>query len=145
MAFEIVAFRSSDARHMDEAKRIRQIVFCDEQGVDAHEEWDDKDHLCEHFVISENGVGIGTARVRPYGPGISKIERVAVMKHRRGTGAGKVLMEEIMVRLAAANVATIILNAQTAVEGFYRKLGFASEGSVFLEANIPHVHMIWRP
>ncbi len=145
MTFEIAAFRATDARRMSEARRIRQIVFCDEQGVEAHEEWDDKDGLCEHFVLSENGVGIGTARVRPYGPGISKIERVAVMKHRRGTGAGKALMEDIMARLMAANVATVVINSQMAVEGFYRKFGFISEGSVFVEANIPHVHMIWRP
>ena len=54
-------------------------------------------------------------------------------------------MEDVMARLKAASVSTIVLNAQTAVEGFYRNLGFASEGGVFLEANIPHVHMIWRP
>lgn len=145
MAFDIVAFRSSDDRHMADARRIRQIVFCDEQGVDAHEEWDNKDRLCEHFVLREDGIAIATARVRPYGPGIFKIERMAVMKHRRGTGAGKALMENVMARLAAAQVSTIVLNAQTAVEGFYRNLGFVSEGSVFVEANIPHIHMIWRP
>ena len=145
MGFEVVAFRSTDARNMAEARRIRQIVFCDEQGVDAHEEWDDKDHFCEHFVLRENDVAIATARVRPYGPSIFKIERMAVMKHRRGTGVGKTLMETLMERLVEAEVSTIVLNAQTAVEGFYRRLGFVGEGSVFVEANIPHVHMIWRP
>ena len=145
MAFEIVAFRSTDDRNMADARRIRQIVFCDEQGVDAHEEWDDKDHFCEHFVLREDGVAIATTRVRPYGPNIFKIERMAVMKHRRGTGAGKALMQTVMERLVDAEVATIVLNAQTAVEGFYRSLGFVSEGPVFVEANIPHLHMIWRP
>ncbi len=145
MAVEIVAFRSTDAPNMDDARHIRQVVFCDEQGVDAHEEWDDKDHLCEHFVLREDGVAIGTVRVRPYGPGIFKIERMAVMKHRRGTGAGRALMETVMERLLDANVATIVLNAQTAVEGFYRRLGFVGEGPIFVEANIPHIHMIWRP
>ena len=145
MAFEIIAFRSSDERHMADARRIREIVFCDEQGVDAHEEWDDKDHFCEHFVLREDGVAIATARVRPYGPRIFKIERMAVMKHRRGTGAGKALMQTVMERLVDADVSTIVLNAQTAVEGFYRTLGFVGEGPVFVEANIPHVHMVWRP
>lgn len=142
MAFTLAAFHADDAPRMDAARRIRQIVFCDEQGVSAAEEWDGKDAVCEHFLLSDVGAPIGCARLRPLGSGVFKIERVAVLKERRGTGAGKAIMREIMGRLSKA---TVVLNAQLAVEAFYRRLGFVSAGEIFEEAGIPHIHMIWRP
>jgi predicted GNAT family N-acyltransferase len=142
--FTVVAFGPDDPS-MAEAHRIRELVFCREQAVSPDEEWDGKDHLCRHFLIRDGKAAIGTARIRPYGPGIFKIERVAVLKDHRGRNAGKALMTEIMTSLQAANPAAVVLNAQCAVEGFYRNLGFTAEGEVFEEANIPHIHMVWRP
>jgi predicted GNAT family N-acyltransferase len=145
MAFSITAFHIDDAVHMERAHHIRHVVFCDEQGVSAEEEWDDKDGHCEHFLIADDATPVGTARVRPYGPGIFKIERVAVLKSQRGTGAGKALMLEILARLRSQNARAAVLNAQIASSGFYGSLGFVGEGETFMEANIPHIHMVWRP
>ncbi len=142
MALTLAAFHADDVPRMDTARRIRQVVFCDEQGVSAAEEWDGKDAACEHFLLLDERAPIGCARLRPLGPGIFKIERVAVLKERRGSGAGKAIMQEIMGRLGKA---TVVLNAQLAVEAFYGRLGFVSEGEIFEEAGIPHIHMIWRP
>lgn len=139
MTFAIIAFHADDAPHMYAARQIRQAVFCDEQGISAAEEWDGKDSICQHFLVLDGGLAVGCARLRPYGPGIYKIERVAVLKYRRGTGAGKAVMAKIIRRL---DKATIVLNAQLVVEGFYNRLGFAREGAVFDEAGIPHIHMV---
>ena len=79
--------------------------------------------------------------MRPYGPGIFKIERVAVVKPRRGAGAGQFIMRALIRRLAGA---TVILNAQLAVEDFYKRLGFVPEGEIFEEAGIPHVRLALR-
>ena len=35
----------------------------------------------------------------------------------------------------------IVLHAQVAVAGFYRRLGYVEEGDLFEEAGIPHVAM----
>ena len=141
MTLSVVAFHTDDNDRMDAARRIRQVVFCDEQGVSAEEEWDGKDDLCQHFLLCDGDTPIATARVRPYGPAIYKVERVAVLKDRRGTGAGKTIMLAVIGRLEQA---TVVLNAQTAVEAFYSRLGFVSEGEVFVEANIAHIHMVLR-
>ena len=138
----IVSFSADDSKRMDIARHIRKAVFCEEQGVSAEDEWDGKDHICEHFLIESGNTAVGTARVRPYGPSIYKVERVAVLKHLRSQGAGKAIMDYILNHLS--NSGTIVLNAQTQVEEFYLRLGFAREGSVFEEAGITHVHMIWR-
>ena len=141
MTFAVIAFHADNTPHMNAARQIRQAVFCDEQGISAAEEWDGKDLICEHFLVLDDGLPVGCARLRPYGPGIYKIERVAVLKERRGTGAGKAVMEEIVRRL---DKATVVLNAQLSAEGFYGRLGFAREGGVFAEADIPHIHMVRR-
>ena len=138
-----VTFRSDDPR-MDAARQIRAAVFCREQGISPADEWDDQDPVCEHFLLTAGQTPIGTARVRPYGEDRFKIERMAVLKEHRGAGAGRFLMRAILMHMAA-RTATLVLNAQTAVEGFYRKLGFEPEGAVFTEAGIPHIRMALRP
>ena len=137
MTFALSAFRSHDDR-MAQVRRIRDVVFCQEQGVSPAEEWDGRDGLCEHFLVSRDGIEIGCARVRPYSPGVFKIERVAVLKSHRGTGAGKFIMRALLERLDRV---TVVLNAQLSVKDFYQNLGFIPEGDIFQEAGIPHVHM----
>ena len=141
--FTIRAFHTDDTACMDAARIIRDAVFCEEQGVPANLEWDGKDRLCEHFLLDADGVAIATARVRPYGPSIFKVERVAVLREKRSLGAGQAIMKYILNRLR--NSGTIVLNAQARVEDFYERLGFVREDDTFEEAGIPHVHMVWRP
>ena len=140
--FTLAAFHADDPARMTAARHIRQTVFCDEQGVPPDLEWDGKDTVCEHFLLLADDAPIACARLRPYGPGIFKVERVAVLKEFRGKGAGVAIMRHLLDRLADTSV---VLNAQLAVEAFYQKLDFVSEGPVFEEAGIPHVHMVWRP
>ena len=142
LAFRIEAFRADDAARMAAARGIRQIVFCDEQGVSAADEWDGKDAACEHFLLMRDGAAIGCARLRPYTGGAVKVERVAVLKEHRGHGAGAAIMAALLARVVGQ---TVVLNAQLAVEGFYRKLGFVSEGAIFDEAGIDHIHMVKTP
>lgn len=144
MSVTIAYFPVTDAR-MAAARRIREIVFCDEQQVPANLEWDAHDATCEHVLAEVEGIPAGAARIRRYKPGVFKVERVAVLKEARGKGIGLYLMAEIMRRLADQNVSAVVLNAQTQVEGFYHRLGFVSEGDAFVEAGIPHVHMRWEP
>ena len=137
-------FPVTDPR-MAAARRIRHAVFCEEQQVPADLEWDAHDPTCEHVLAEVDGVPLGTARIRLYQPGVFKVERVAVLKEARGQGIGLFIMAEIMRLLADRKASAVVLNAQTAVEGFYLRLGFVSHGEHFVEAGIPHVHMRWEP
>ncbi len=141
MAFAITAFRVDDEASMAAVRHIRQTVFCDEQGVSSTDEWDGKDFLCEHFLLMDGATAIGCARLRPYAPGIHKIERVAIVKERRGKGAGRTIMDHLLHRLKGRMA---ILHAQTAVEDFYKRMGFEREGEPFTEAGLAHVAMTWR-
>ncbi len=144
MTVAVDFFPVADPR-IEAARRIRYAVFCEEQKVPLDLEWDEYEEVCEHVLAADEGVALGAARIRPYQPGVFKVERVAVLQNARGLGLGALLMAEIMRRLADRRASAVILNAQTQVEDFYRKLGFVSEGEHFMEAGIPHVHMRWLP
>lgn len=145
MTLAAVPFRRSDIPRMDAARHIRELVFCREQGISAADEWDDHDPVCEHFLLTSGQTPVGTARVRPYGAHTFKIERMAVLKGDRNAGAGTFLMRAILMHMDAGQPPPVLLlNAQTAAERFYRKLGFEREGTVFEEAGIPHVRMVRR-
>lgn len=139
-----VAYFTVDDQRMRAVRRIRDIVFCGEQNVPPELEWDAFEADCEYALAEKDGVALGTARTRPYGPGTFKVERVAVLSQARGQGIGHDLMANVMDHLVARGAHTIVLNAQTQVERFYTRLGFTSVGPAFIEADIPHIKMVWH-
>lgn len=122
-------------------QHIRRQVFCQEQNIAESLEWDGLDDQCRHLLAWADGVAVGTARARPYGDNLFKIERVAVLKSHRGQGLGQQLMNHFIALGTALGAAQAVLNAQVSVRDFYAKLGFIAEGPEFVEADIPHVHM----
>ncbi|HEY9882746.1 MAG TPA: GNAT family N-acetyltransferase, partial [Thermosynechococcaceae cyanobacterium] len=119
-------------------QQIRSLVFQIEQGVAADLEFDGQDEAAAHLLASLDGEPIGTARIRTLDAQTAKIERVAVLKAARGLGIGKSIMVEALALLTQAKMAEAHIHAQTAVRGFYQRLGFEPDGGIFIEAGIPH-------
>ena len=135
---EIVEITGAD--DMARAHAIRREVFCDELGVSPDEEFDGRDPDCRHYLVTTDGQAVGTARLRDTGGGEIKIERVAVLKARRGQGLGTALMRRAIADAASK---TIAISAQCQAETFYLALGFVTQGGVFIEAGIEHVRMVF--
>ena len=131
-----------DGGDRDLAFAIRREVFCEEQGVDAAEEFDGRDPDCRLYLARLAGRPVGTARLRESAPGEAKIERVAVLKAMRGRGLGRALMERTIADARAAGLSRIVIHAQRHAEAFYASLGFRTVSGPFDEAGIPHVKMI---
>ena len=74
---------------MEAAFHIRRVVFCDEQKVDAQEEFDGLDGDCRQYLARRGGHIVGTARLRKDSAEKTKIERVAVLQEERGHGVGQ--------------------------------------------------------
>jgi predicted GNAT family N-acyltransferase len=153
---------------LSDALAVRRAVFVDEQGVPPDLEVDAYDDLdaATHVVAFDDGRAIGAARLRPYhggdaadesgdtaeesddtvdegkSPARAKVERVAVLADRRGEGIGARLMDAIETAAREQGVETLVLHAQTPVEGFYTKRGYETVGEEFEEAGIPHVEMV---
>ena len=127
---------------MNVSFKIRKKVFCEEQNISIDIEFDNLDHLCEHFLIYKENKAIATARVRKKSDLIFKIERVAVLLEYRKLKVGTLLINEIIKYYLKINKKnSIMLHSQVAVEDFYKSLNFTSYGDRFLEDGILHIAM----
>ncbi|WP_332691107.1 GNAT family N-acetyltransferase [Halalkalibacter lacteus] len=126
----------------EDAYKIRTEVFVEEQQVPIEEEIDKFEDEAIHFVVYDHHQSaIGAGRLR-FVDGYGKIERICIAKKARGTGAGRLLMEEIENEARIEGETKAKLNAQTQAQDFYQKLGYETISGEFLDAGIPHVTMV---
>ncbi len=120
------------------AARIRHTVFVDEQKVPADVEIDHWDPQCVHALArTGGGEAVGTGRLLPDG----HIGRMAVLASARGLGVGSALLQALMEAARRRGDREVVLSAQTHAVPFYRRYGFAEEGAVYDDCNIPHIDM----
>ncbi len=117
---------------------IRRQVFVEEQHVPEALEWDEFDAVSTHFLYTENGEAIATARLKPDG----QIGRMAVLKACRRRGIGSALLRFVLATAAHQSMTQVYLHAQVTAIGFYTRHGFVPKGDRFLDADIPHQAMI---
>jgi predicted GNAT family N-acyltransferase len=141
MAGEIVCRPPETPREREEAFRIRNAVFVEEQEVPLSLERDEEDDRAFHLIAFVDGEPLGTARMLFNGER-GKIGRVAVLKKARGRGVGKALMETLKVQAYSRGLKELCLNAQIQVIPFYQELGYRLCSDEFLDAGILHRSMI---
>ena len=131
----------SETRDIALCRRLRRVVFIDEQGVSEADELDDQDDTAIHLLAQVDGDPIGTARLLIQGD-TGKIGRVCVLVLLRHQGIGAALIRAAIDRLRGEpGVALAKLGAQTHAIGFYESLGFAAFGPVYDDAGIAHRDM----
>lgn len=122
-------------------RAIRKTVFIDEQNVPVELEWDGLDADCFHVLaVDASGKPVGTARLQLNG----HIGRMAVLKEWRKQGVGSALLRRLLTEISNRGIQQAALNAQTDAVRFYQKFGFQIVGDEFMDAGIPHVHMILK-
>ena len=126
-----------------DALALRCRVFVLEQGpyLDA----DGVDRSSWHLLGRGDDAAL-MAYLRVVDPGVKYAEpsigRVVIAPEVRGTGLGRVLMQQGIQRCDAAWPGRgIRISAQAHLEPFYRSLGFLAVGDSYLEDNIPHLEM----
>lgn len=124
-----------------DAFAVRRTVFIEGQDVSEEIEMDGRDDEAIHFVILDGEQPVGTARLRMPEPDTAKPERVAVLSAYRDRGIGRRLMESIETEAREQGCSRAVLHAQTAVVGFYERLGYEVTSEEFEEAGIAHVEM----
>ena len=123
--------------------KLRSLVFVVEQTC-VFLDMDDKDQKSYHFMGYENGELMAYTRIVP--PGISypeaSIGRVVTSPASRGTGLGRMLMEESIKRTISLYGNTPIkIGAQSHLNNFYGSLGFTRSSDIYMEDGIPHIEM----
>ena len=119
---------------------LRDLVFVVGQKVTAVQEVDGEDRGYHHVCgWDEAGALKAYARVS-YDETPAKVGRVAVHPDLQRTGLGSQLMGVIQADLGDHPAA---MHAQAHLEAWYSGLGWQREGEIFMEAEIPHVFMVW--
>ena len=126
---------------MEDAKKIREEVFMQEQGF--QDEFDDKEKERWNLVLYLDGVPISTGRLEEEDPETYWIQRIAVRKPYRGMKVGTYTVKFLCNKAISLGARKAILNAQLDKVPFYRSLGFREDpnGEVFLEEGLPHIKM----
>ncbi|TDO99478.1 GNAT family N-acetyltransferase [Marinomonas balearica] len=117
---------------------VRKQVFILEQGFDEQDEWDGKDEDAVHFVsFGTTAVPTGVCRLTENG----QISRLAVLPNYRSQGYGIMLMRRAVQVAREMGLDSVFLNSQIDAQIFYERIGFNTDGKVFLDAGKPHIRM----
>ena len=129
-------------RDIATCRRLRRVVFIEEQGVSEADEVDGLDESAIHLLAYVNDAPVGTARLLIAGA-VGKIGRVCVLRGARGTGLGAALIRAALAEFRdMPEVNRVKLGSQSQATGFNEALGFRVVGEEFIDAGIPHREMV---
>src|ERR1700730_10391324 len=122
------------------ALRVREEVFCAEQGVPRELERDGLDEHAMHLLAMDrrSQAAVGTLRLLTAG-GQAKGGRVAVMPEWRGRGIASRLLGLALERARSLGCAEARLASQLDTRRLYERAGFSVQSDPVEEAGIPHV------
>ena len=138
ICFKYRPFSELTLRELYDVLHLRDEVFVVGQKITAECEVDGLDPECGHILGStEDDRIVATARLFMAKDPII-VGRVAVHPDFRRQGLGAAVMRfahEIIGQRPAA------LSAQAHLQAWYEGLGWVASGPVYIEAEIPHIHM----
>src|SRR5438045_2972122 len=125
-----------------QALRLREQVFCDEQGVPRELEVDGLDDRALHLLALPEGSArtIGTLRLLVDGAE-AKVGRVAVAARWRSRGVASRMLAAALEEAARRGCRRASLAAQLRATGVYERAGFRIASEPFQQAGIIHVWM----
>jgi len=125
--------------------RLRERVFCGEQGAPRSLERDGLDDEAEHLLTRElaGNRAVGTLRLLVVGSQ-AKVGRVAVESDWRGRGIASRMLDVALERARERGCSQARLASQLTATALYRRAGFSVQSRPFEEAGIAHVWMARR-
>ncbi len=131
-------------QNIGDALAVRHAVFVAEQGFSPDTEADATDAMSWHAILYEDDWPVATGRIY-WQDGEFRLGRICVLKEKRGTGCGDLLMRLLLYKALDHNARSIALSAQTRVAPFYARYGFAPVGEVYDDEGVPHQLMRATP
>ena len=147
MKWSCKAFKDLSLDEFHDIIQLRETVFVVEQDC-PYLDVDGKDKDALHVFGEYEGNIVATTRILKPGKSYDEVAigRVVTSPAVRGMGIGKQLMEESMkfVKLYFGKV-PVRISAQTYLLRYYKSFGFIETGKEYLEDNIPHFEMLYKP
>ena len=144
MNFEIKKFSELTVDDMYEIAKSRFEVFVCEQEIIEEQDFDDKDKLCHHVMLKEDGRIVAYSRIVPKGIAYDYVSvgRVLVLSSHRRKGIAQKMMRvalDFIKNNLDENI--VVLSGQLYAKGLYESVGFKVISDIYDEVNIPHVKM----
>lgn len=141
---QIKPFDGLSLRELYACMKLRGEVFVVGQQICSEPDVDEDDPLCHHVMMWLGDELVGTARLKPVGDGrVIKVGRVAVAGAYRGGGLGSSMMRAIQAWIGQVPGRSGAMSAQAQLERWYGSLGWISDSSVYMEAGIPHIQLLY--
>jgi len=143
--WQTLSFENLKTTELFELLMLRQAVFVVEQQC-PYPDIDELDLVAMH-LCGRNADGELIAYARLLKPGLSyqqaSIGRVVVSPTARGLKLGQALMQAALLEMEKLYPDQAIkIGAQQHLEKFYNELGFKTISAMYLEDDIPHIHML---
>lgn len=123
----------------EEAKKIRQAVFIEEQKFKT--EFDEVDNKARHLVVFDGATPIATCRIYLKNQKAYVIGRLAVVKEYRGKNIGSLLLSAAELEIIKWGGDEALLHSQCAAQKFYEKNGYFACSEIDYDEDCPHVWM----
>ncbi|RTE85984.1 GNAT family N-acetyltransferase [Lysobacter sp. N42] len=144
MTWTVKAFSELNVSEVYAMWKLRQDVFVVEQTC-PYPDIDGTDEDWFHLLGWEGDQLVAYARLM-WVNDEARIGRVVVAQSARGRSLGREVMQQAMKFIHATHAnSSIVLSAQTYLLDFYQSLGFVSTSDTYLEDDIPHQEMEYKP
>jgi predicted GNAT family N-acyltransferase len=131
-----------DSTDYQAALHLRQQVLRAPLGLNLADEDLEAERAQQHFgLFDDNGILLACVIAAPLSPSLVKLRQMAVATAYQQQGLGRTLLSGVESVLLAGGVTTLTLHARWTAVGFYRRLGYATQGERFIEIGLPHVEM----
>eukprot|EP01017_Pseudomicrothorax_dubius_P005263 TRINITY_DN11288_c0_g2_i2.p1 TRINITY_DN11288_c0_g2~~TRINITY_DN11288_c0_g2_i2.p1 ORF type:complete len:152 (+),score=23.64 TRINITY_DN11288_c0_g2_i2:125-580(+) len=124
----------------EKVKTIRKIAFMDEHKVPAKLEFDEHDDLAVHFLLFQDDIPVGCARLTRRGDDWY-MGRLAIIRSQRGRGLGTFMIRKMIECCKERGIPSIIISSLAHLKVIYKKLGFVEFGEEFEQAGLQLIHM----
>lgn len=146
--YQCVHFSKLSTNDFHDIIQLRINVFIIEQNC-PYPELDNKDKEAHHvFYRNDKGEVIATARILAKGVSYDEISvgRVCTSLSVRKAGEGKILMKQTMDFIEKLfGKQPVRISAQQYLVKYYSDFGFKQVSEMYLEDDIPHVEMLFKP
>ena len=123
-----------------DAAMLRIKIFVDEQ--EFREEFDEIDKTAFHMVVyDEDKTPVATGRIYNEESDVWHLGRICVLKEKRKTGLGRLVVTELEKKAATFSAKKVTLGAQLRAAGFYKTLGYSEVGKIYFEEYCEHINM----
>ncbi len=118
---------------------LRNLVLRRPLGLDLKDEDLSRDKTDIHLGVLDGEKLVAALILHPLEDGVIQMRQVCTHPDRQGEGLGRMLVAAAEQLAKEEGFRQMVLHGRLTAAGFYRRLGYLTDGAVFTELGIPHI------